>query len=68
MRRITEYLRRGVPLVWLIDPEGRDVTVYRSGRDPQVVEEDQELSGEDVLPDLRCRVSEFFKMPEVPGV
>lgn len=63
IRRITEFLRRGVALVWLVDPEGRDITVYRSGRDPVVFSENDEITGEDVLPDFRCRVTDFFKMP-----
>lgn len=62
-RKITDYLRSGVGLVWLIDPETRNVTVYRPGKEPYVVEEDQELTGEDVLPGFRCRVAEFFLLP-----
>jgi Uma2 family endonuclease len=27
-RRVEQYLRRGIPVVWLIDPEERIVTVY----------------------------------------
>jgi Uma2 family endonuclease len=63
MRKITDYLRSGVGLVWLVDPEARNVTVYRPDKQPYVVEEIQELTGEDVLPDLRCRVADFFFMP-----
>jgi Uma2 family endonuclease len=63
IRRITELLRRGVALVWLVDPEGRDVTVYRAGRDPSVFSENDEIAGEEVLPDIRFRVADFFKMP-----
>jgi Uma2 family endonuclease len=63
MRKITDYLRSGVGLVWLVDPEARNVTVYRPDKQPYVVEENQELTGEDVLPDLRCRVADFFFVP-----
>jgi Uma2 family endonuclease len=31
MRRIVHFLNRGIPLVWLVDPEDRCVTVYRPG-------------------------------------
>jgi len=62
-RRIAQYLGRGVPLVWLVDPEGLSVTVYRSGQLPQVFEGTDELTGGDVLPDFRCRVAEFFALP-----
>lgn len=63
MRKIMDYLHNGVELVWLIDPETRNVTVYRPGKEAYVVEENQELTGEEVLPGFRCLVSEFFRLP-----
>jgi Uma2 family endonuclease len=62
-QKIKDYLRNGVALVWLIDPVNRDVTVYQPGKDFYVVEADQELTGEDVLPGFRCRVADFFALP-----
>jgi Uma2 family endonuclease len=62
-RRINLFLRSGIRLVWLVDPEARDVTVYRPGQESYVVEEEQDLTGDDVLPEFRCRVSDFFFMP-----
>jgi Uma2 family endonuclease len=59
-RRINEFLRAGTRLVWLLDPDACDVTVYRSGQNNQVFEDNQELTGEDVLPDFRCPVADFF--------
>jgi Uma2 family endonuclease len=63
IRKILDFLRNGVDLVWLIDPETRNVTVYRPGKEPYVVEENQELTGEDVLPGFRCQVADFFRLP-----
>jgi len=62
-RRIEEQLRFGTPLVWVLDPDASNVTVYRPGQPYYVVEQDQELTGNDVLPDFRCKVAEFFTMP-----
>jgi len=62
-RRISQFLKRGVPLVWLVDPETRTVTVYRPGKDLRVLQEHEELTGEDVLPKLRYRVAELFALP-----
>jgi Uma2 family endonuclease len=62
-RRISQYLKRGVPLVWLVHPDTSSVTVYRSGKDFRVLQEADELTGEDVLPKLRFRVAEFFALP-----
>ncbi len=63
MRKIMDYLHNGVELVWSIDPDTRNVTVYRPGKEAYVVEENQELTGEDVLPGFRCLVSDFFRLP-----
>jgi len=63
MRRLEEYLRLGVPMVWLVDPEDRFVTVHEPGKIHQVLDEADELTGGDVLPEFRCRISEFFARP-----
>jgi Uma2 family endonuclease len=52
-------LNHGTPLVWLVDPESRTVTVYRPGKQHYVLREDDELTGEDVLPDFKCKVRDF---------
>lgn len=62
-RRVKEQLRFGIQLVWVLDPEARNVTVFRAGRENVVLEEADELGGEDVLPGFRCLVAEFFKLP-----
>jgi Uma2 family endonuclease len=66
-RRVRQQLVAGTKLVWVVDPEARNGTVYRLGGDQRVtyyvVEENQELTGDDVLPDFRYKVEEFFKLP-----
>jgi Uma2 family endonuclease len=62
-RRVSQFLRQGIPLVWIIDPEAFDVTVHRAGKEPIVLGKDDELTGDDVLPDFRCRVADLFKLP-----
>ncbi len=58
--KIQEFFRRGVRMVWVIDPEGRTVTVYRTPDEGRVLHESATLSGEDVLPGFSCRVAELF--------
>jgi Uma2 family endonuclease len=62
-KKITDYLRSGVALVWLIDSEARDVTVYTPDNGPRVFGEKDTLTGGDVLPGLKCKVADFFRMP-----
>lgn len=59
-RRITQFLRWGVKLAWVIDPEDRTVSVHRPGHEPEVLDAAQELTGDGALADFRCPVSEFF--------
>jgi Uma2 family endonuclease len=63
LRKINDYLRCGVGMVWVIDPEIRTVTVHQPGKAQIELNENQELSGEDVLPDFRCRIADFFRLP-----
>lgn len=59
--KIEEYLAAGVSLVWVINPETRTVLVYREGGDTVgFLHENDELTGESVLPGFRCRVAEIL--------
>ncbi|MCI0641819.1 MAG: Uma2 family endonuclease [Gemmataceae bacterium] len=63
MLRIKEQLMFGVKIVWLIDPEKHAITVYRLDKLFYQLKEHEEITGEDVLPDFRCKVAEFFTLP-----
>lgn len=63
LRRINLFLERGVAMVWLLDPEAKNLAVWRPGQPHVVFEADEELTGFDVLPDFRCKVAEFFDVP-----
>jgi Uma2 family endonuclease len=63
MRKVKDYLKSDVRLVWVVDPETRNVTVHRPGQEPAVVEDHEDLTGEDILPGFRCKVAEFFRLP-----
>ena len=47
-------------LAWIVEPATRRVHVYRSPHDVQVLEEDGELTGSDVLPGFQCGVKRLF--------
>lgn len=44
--KMEEYIDNGVQLAWLIDPKGRTVTIYRPGREPEVLSNPTVLKGE----------------------
>jgi Uma2 family endonuclease len=58
--RVGEYLQAGVRLVWVIEPEGRTATIYRTLTDVRTVEENGALDAADVLPGFRCALSELL--------
>ena len=58
--KIKEYLFYSVPLIWLIDPETRTVTVYRGSVRGMELDESDTLNGSDVLPGFSCKVSDLF--------
>jgi Uma2 family endonuclease len=64
LRRVQQYLNRGVPLVWIVEPEVRSVQVFRLNEFPKVLDDTDELTGNGVLPDFACKVSDFFTVPK----
>jgi Uma2 family endonuclease len=63
MQKVTDYFNAGVRLVWVLDPESREVVVHRPDKKAQTLKATDEITGEDVLPGLRCRVGDFFRLP-----
>jgi|SRR5581483_5975268 len=62
-QRLQWFLRWGVLLIWVLDSEEGTVTVYRPAGPPEALKVDEELTGSDILPDFRCRVADFFRLP-----
>ena len=60
---MTEFLQRGVAVVWVIDPENRTATVLLPNQLPQVLEENDAITGAPAFPDLRCQVADLFFVP-----
>ena len=59
--KVGEYLEAGVRLVWVVDPEARSASVYRSLTDVRTLSEKGDaLAGEDVFPGFRCRLRDIF--------
>ncbi|MEM8779419.1 MAG: Uma2 family endonuclease [Cyanobacteria bacterium P01_G01_bin.49] len=49
-KKMQEYQKNGTCLGWLINPQDRQIEVYRQGKVVEILRDPQTLSGEDVLP------------------
>lgn len=58
--KVLQWLDAGARMVIVVNPRRRTSTVYRSRTDVKILSENDELSGEDVLPGFSCKVSDFF--------
>ncbi len=58
--KLASYRAAGVPLVWVVDPRGHTVTVYRPDALPVLFNESQEISGAPHLPGFQALVAKFF--------
>lgn len=54
------YLATGVRLIWIIDPERRTVRIHRSDGSETLLNEQDEIDGEDVLPGFRLSVARLL--------
>ena len=55
------YLDAGTRLVWIVEPVGKTVTVYRSKTDIKTLTSEDTLSGEDVVEGFSCQVAQLFE-------
>lgn len=55
------YLDAGTPLVWIVEPLTKTVTVFQSPANGRILRADDELDGGDVLPGFRVKVAEVFE-------
>ncbi len=60
LEKIALYEQAGVPLIWLVQPRARAITVYASGRAPYTLRDGDILDGEDVIPGFRLPVAGIF--------
>jgi Uma2 family endonuclease len=58
--KVTEYLKAGVRLVWVVDPKKRMVEVHALSS-KRILKETDTLTGGRALPGFRCKVADIFK-------
>src|SRR5688500_14817538 len=60
--KIAIYRNAGVPLIWVLWPRRRTVSVYAVGQEPRELAEGDELDGGEVLPGFRVAVADLFRV------
>jgi len=63
-QKVAEYLKTGVPLVWIVNPDTQTIRIHRPRSSPagsvsELIDADT-ITGEEVLPGFSCAVKEFF--------
>ncbi|QDT44937.1 hypothetical protein Pan241w_50530 [Gimesia alba] len=61
---VTEYVGWGVELVWVIDPQTREVLEYRLGKQSQVIDVAGKMIGGELLPEFSMKVIDLFAEPD----
>jgi Uma2 family endonuclease len=59
--KINEYFENGSEQVWIIDPRKKRTFVYRSATDYATLEEHDEVSGGNLLPGFRFRLTDLLE-------
>jgi Uma2 family endonuclease len=59
-KKMSEYQRLGVKLGLLINPKDKQVEIYRSGREPEIVESPTEIDCSEVMPGFILSMSRIF--------
>ncbi|VEP12424.1 conserved hypothetical protein [Hyella patelloides LEGE 07179] len=59
-QKMIEYLNCGVKLGWLINPDEKQVEIYRINQKAEVMDCPNNLSGENILPNLIVDLSDIL--------
>ena len=58
--KMAEYMANGVRLGWLVNPQDRQVEIYRIDRSVEVLQSPNFISGEDVLPEFTLELNQIW--------
>jgi Uma2 family endonuclease len=60
LERMNQFLKRGVPLVWLVDAEDRSIAAFRRGDESCLFDETRDMAVKYIFPDAPVRVTELL--------
>jgi Uma2 family endonuclease len=59
--KVRDHARAGVRLIWVINPRRGQAHVFRPGRDTRILDGDDAIDGEDVVPGFRVSLNDLWK-------
>ena len=65
-KKLEEYRRAEVPLIWVVILPTRSVRIIRGDGSSTLIREADLLTGESIIPGFSCRVADFF-LPATPS-
>jgi Uma2 family endonuclease len=65
--KLDDYRSVQISLIWVIYPERRTAWIHRANGSSTHLRENDEISGEEVIPGFRCPLSEIFPPQERPA-
>ncbi|MFK7777231.1 MAG: Uma2 family endonuclease [Gimesia sp.] len=60
---VREYMNWGVKLIWVIDPQTKEVHEYLSGQESDVIDFKGKITGGTVMPEFVMKVEDLFTEP-----
>jgi len=63
-QKVREYRRAGVLLIWIVNPETRTVKVFRADGSIVELQENDDPSGENVIPGFSVVIRDIFALAE----
>lgn len=59
-RKLVDYFSINVDRIWIVDPSSQSVHIYKSLTDITILEQEDSILDEEILPGFECKVSDFF--------
>ena len=59
--KVTDFLRAGVQLVWVIDPQAKTVTVNQLGSATILLQASETLTAGEIIPEFKLALAELFR-------